>query len=279
MITVLTINDKTASDKWGRLKNFFKGDSISTEIITLQHLTVIHIIYNNRKNHIKWQNIAQQAGYEKQCIFCSSNIELPKKYGFKRYCCKSHMQRMAENAALSVLETAQIAPENINIGLYDPDASKADLVYDLIKFTKSLTVVTSEPHVYSHVQKNILEDTGADFVIKKSLDSLKLCHVVIAPKRITRCIPLKDSAMVFTGELPTVTLLGNVICNYKFYLPGWCRRIKPPSLSDEYFAQALYDKGHQHTLGSLIPNTVILGGNTYTVAQAATKLKTQCEKT
>ena len=175
MITALTVQEHKPTGKLGKLKNFFKRDYIKTEIITFQRLTIVHLIYHKYKDKINWQKIDQQAGYEKKTIFCDDSIKPPKYLGFRRYNYQTLMHRMAENTALEVLERGGISADKLKIGLLDPDGSKGELAEQLLKYTSNLTVVTDTLSLYSKIAENILENTGASFIIQKSAKAFGNC--------------------------------------------------------------------------------------------------------
>lgn len=250
MLTTLTVLDYSKGKK---KYNFFKRDKTHLEVVEYNNIQLVNITYYKYRDRIKWHKIKELAGNEGRCILCSKDIVFPPESGLKRYTTNLLKERITENTALEVIKRCKAPTENIRIGLYDPQGEKSGIIRELLKYTGQVTVVTNATKDYYKIYKDIMRDTGAIIILKNNVKAFKDCHIIIAPKRISVTLPVSDKAVVFTSEKPAVCQSGIVYSSYIVALNESYKEIKPHSLSDEYFAQALYDKGRQHRLGSLLP--------------------------
>lgn len=259
MLTVLTIKDY--SDK----RRFFKMDKTQFEVVKYNNLHIVHIIYYKYGKGVRWDRIKTLAGNESTNILCNKDIVFPPESGLKRYNTNLLKERIAENSAIEVLKKNRNLSENLIAGLYDPKGEKTEIVQSLIRYTGKLIVVTNAIDEYYSVYKEIISTTGAVINIKRDVSDLSDCDIVIAPKKIDKEIPINENAVIFTATNPAICQRGIVYNKYIVSLKESYKEIKPPSLSDEYFAQALYDKGKQHKIGSVLPVLCIADGINSTI--------------
>ncbi len=250
MLTALTIKDYSV--KKSRFK-LFKRDKTNLEVVEYNGVRIVHIIYSKYNKNINWNKIKVLAGNEKNNILCSADIAIPKNSGIKRYYTNTLKERISENTALEVIKRCSNSFTGLKVGLYDPNANKKELIPTLIKYTDNITVVTNATDEYYQVYKQTIADTGAVLILKQSVSALKNCNIVIAPERIKVQLPVDDNTVIFTSSKPAICQSGRVFTSYVVILNESYKEIKPHSLSDEYFAQALYDKGKQYRLGTLLP--------------------------
>lgn len=262
MLTVLTIKDY--SDKRSRF-SVFRRDKTNLEVVEYNGIQLVHIIYYKYGKKVNWSKISELAGNERNNILCNANIIIPKDCEIKRYSTNSLKERIAENTAIEVIKRCSEDFNSLKIGLYDPDGENTELVSTLIKYTDNITVVTNATEDYYQVYKQIITNTGAVLVLKRNSSALKNSNIIIAPKKIKEQLPLSDNTVVFTATKPAVCHNGRVFYSYVVALNESYKEIKPHSLSDEYFAQALYDKGRQHRLGTVLPILCISDGMNSTI--------------
>lgn len=262
MLTALTIIDYSKGKK---KYNLFKRDKTHLEVIQYNNIQLVHITYYKYKDKIKWSKIRELVGNEGKYILCSKDILFPPNSGLKRYKTNLLKERIVENTALEIIKRCKNSAENIEVGLYDPDGKKSHIIKDLLKYVGKLTIVTNATEDYYEVYKKIICDTGAVIVLKKNVTALKGCNIVIAPQKIKESLPVNDNTVVLTSEQPAVCQTGIVYSSYIVALSESYKKIKPHSLSDEYFAQALYDKGRQYRLGSVLPILCISNSGNATI--------------
>ena len=250
MLTALTIKDYFNASK---RQVVFRFDRIRFEVIRYNNIHICHIIYYKYGKNIRWQKIRRLAGNESQYILCSNKIEFPENSGLKRYTTNLLKERIAENSATEVLKRISRTNRHLPVGIYDKDAVKTVLAEIIIRYTNQLTIVTDDTENYYRICQQIMNNTGAVIRIKKELSALKNTSLIIAPQKITQNIPVQNDTVIFTSEKPSVCQNGYVYFQYMLSLNDNYKEIKPHSLSDEYFAQALYDKGRQYRLGSSLP--------------------------
>ena len=262
MLTALTVKDYSGGLKKRR---FFRKDKTELEVIKYGGIHLLHIIYYKYGKEIKWKKIRELAGSESKNILCDKNISFPPESGLKRYTTNLLKERIAENTALEVMKRCRAPVEELSVGLYDDIGQKAEIVSSIIKYTGRLTVVTSSAEEYYRMYKQIISSTGAVLNIKSDISAFKGCGLIIAPRKLNRVLPVDDDTLIFTSEEPSVCQKGIVYSKYIVALSNSYKEIKPHSLSDEYFAQALYDKGRQYRLGSILPVLCISNGINSTI--------------
>lgn len=270
MLTALTIKDYSDKRSYFRL---FRQDKTSLEVVEYNGIQIVHIIYCKYNKKINWKKISELAGNEKNNILCNANISIPEDCGIRRYSTNSLKERISENTAIEVIKRCSESFNNLKIGLYDPEGKKTELVNTLIKYSDNITVVTNATDDYYQVYKQVITNTGAVLVLKRSTSALKSSNIVIAPKKIKEQLPLQDNTVVFTASKPAVCQNGRVFYSYVVALNESYKEIKPHSLSDEYFAQALYDKGRQHRLGAVLPILCISDGVNSTIDEISKFIK------
>lgn len=275
MLTALTIKDYSNKKKRFRL---FKHDKTNLEVVEYNNVQLVHIIYYKYGNRINWNKIGELAGNERNNILCNANISIPVDCGIKRYQTNSLKERVAENTAIEVIKRCAEDYSDIKIGVYDPLGENTELVNTLIKFSDNIIVVTNATEDYYRVYKQIISDTGAVLILKRDVSALADSNIIISPKRIKEQLPLQDSTVVFTASKPAVCHKGRVFYSYVVALNESYKEIKPHSLSDEYFAQALYDKGRQHRLGSILPILCISEGMNSTIDEITKYIKQHIAK-
>ncbi len=262
MLTALTVKDYSAGRK---KRHFFKKDKTELEVIKYGGIQLVHIIYRKYGKEINWKKIRELAGSESKNILCDSDISFPPESGLKRYTTNLLKERIAENTALEVMKRCKAHVEELSAGLYDESGKKSEIVSSIIKYTGRLTVVTSASEEYYRVYKQTLSNTGAVLNIRSDISAFKGCGLIIAPQKLDKLLPVDDDTLIFTSEEPSVCQRGIVYSKYIIALSNSYKEIKPHSLSDEYFAQALYDKGRQYRLGSMLPVLCISNGINSTV--------------
>lgn len=276
MLTALTIKDYSKNKK---RRVFFRTDKTNLEVVEYNGIQLVHIIYYKYGKNIKWDKIRELAGNESKNILCNKNVVFPQGSGLRRYTTNLLKERIAENTALEVLKKCKQPTEELEIGLYDPDGKKTSLVDNLLKYTGKLIIVTNATSDYYKVYRQVISNTGAVLLLKKDISALSGCDIIIAPHKIKEELPAKDKTVIFTAEKPAVCQRGRVYSRYIVALNESYKEIKPHSLSDEYFAQALYDKGRQHRLGSVLPILCISEGLNSTIDEISSFVEQQIKIT
>lgn len=260
MITALTIREEIPEKLWGKIGAVFAKNPPRATLKTIgDDLAVLHVDYCKRRENVAWEKIEKQLGAGKKEVLYSGREPLPR--GIKRYKSLAFMHRMAENASLEALSRLRLPPYCLKIGLFDPDGTSGSLLEHLLPFSSCITAVSGNVRAYIDKADEIMENSGAYISVHKNIGCLSACHVVIAPEKIKMELPLSSSAVVFTGEKPAVNIGGIIFDGYGVVLPKQYEEIRPDSISAEYFACALYDKGRQFMLGSLKPVAGTTGGS------------------
>lgn len=276
MITALTIKEELPKGLWRKIGAFLSPiPPVSTLRTMGDTLAVLHVEYERKREKIAWDKIEKELGNGKKEVLYSGDIPLPK--GLKRYRSHALMHRLAENAALEVLTRLKLPPYRLRLGLFDPDGANDGMLRLLLPFSSCINAVSGNMKTYIDRADEIMEESGAFISVHKSIGCLQSCHVVIAPEKIRMELPLSDSAIVFTGEKPAVSLRGVVFDSYALTLPQKYDPLRPDSISSEYFACALYDKGRQHELGSLIPQGCVCAGQAMRMDDVCRFVKVNCE--
>lgn len=276
MITALTIKEEIPKGFLGKAGAFLKPNPPVSTLRTIgDTLAVLHVEYERKRERIAWDKIMAALGNGKKEVLYSGDVPLPK--GLKRYRSQALMHRMAENAALEALSRLKLPPYRLRLGLFDPDGLNDGMLRLLLPFSSCINAVSGNMKTYIDRADEIMEESGAYISVHKTIGCLQNCHVVIAPEKIRMELPLSDSTVVFTGEKPAVGLRGVVFDRYALSLPQKFEQLRPDSIGSEYFACALYDKGRQHELGSLIPQGCVSAGQAMLMDDVCRFVKAHCE--
>lgn len=276
MLTALTIENKVENIWYKRFVNSIIGDDIKVSISSARGVALRHITYINRKNKINWEKISQTAGQQKNEVLCNEDTPLFKGCGIRRFYSSEFAGRLCVNMLLHVLSKADADVRELSIGLYDLKGEHTDILKSLLKYSSNVKVVTNEAKRYADVAEVIMEEQGASVMISKNEKYLSKCFLVIAPDKILNSIPVAQNAILFTCEKPAVCLNGLVYYRYFFKMPNKFGEIKPKELSYEYFASALYTKGRQYELGSIIPTMCYNESSSQTIYSLVAYINNMC---
>lgn len=255
MLTALTI-ETVKTNKWYiKLLNRIRGNSIYSEIKSARGVALRDIRYINRNGVVNWYALDSEIGAQRTNLLCNDSVTLPERLGFSRFENTEFKTRLACNLGLYVLSKVRSEIPEIKVGLFDCGVDFSKFLYELVNYCDNVCVISDNPERYEDSAEKILAETGASVRVSKSREPLSDCPLILAPARINENLPISGSSIVLTAYAPTVCVTGLVYFDYHFRMPNMFDRIKPDSLSCEYFAGALYTKGRQYELGSIVPTT------------------------
>lgn len=255
MLTALTIKNAIPKNYLGKIFNTIRGNSINIEIKSARGVVLRDIVYINRNGKINWYALDSEIGAQRNQLLCSDNIIFPKNSGFKRFENIEFKIQLACNLGVYVLSKLKSEIPDIKVGVFDKNAYCIGLLDELINYSGNIFVVTDYKEKYEEAAEKIALSEGAVITVSENRDILSDCPLIIAPAQINESLPVSGGAIVLTSFAPTVCVTGLVYFDYHFRMPNMFDKIKPESLSCEYFAGALYTKGRQYELGSIVPTT------------------------
>lgn len=263
MLTALTVKNEKAEKWYERLLNKIRGNSIDVDIKSARGVALRHITYINRNGSVNWFAIENEIGDSRDRILCDESVLLPENMGFTRFENTVFKARLSCNLGLYVLSKISGEAPGIKAALYDVKGNCCDYLKSFFNYAGDgdgggfgeLCVITDNRGAYEKAAAEIMDESGAAVFISDRRDNLFDCALIIAPERIEESLPVSGGAIVLTGFAPTVCTPGLVYFDYHFRMPNMFDRIKPESLSCEYFAGALFSKGRQYELGSIVPTT------------------------
>ena len=255
MLTALTIKNAVPKNCFGKVFNTIRGNSINVEIKSARGVVLRDIVYINRNGKVNWYELDREIGAQRNRLLCSENILFPKNLGFKRFENIEFKIQLACNLGVYTLSKLKSEIPEINVGVYDKDANCTNLLEELINYSGNIFVVTDRKEKYEETAEKIALSEGAVVSVSENRGALSDCPLVIAPVQINESLPVSGGAIVLTSFAPTVCVTGLVYFDYHFRMPNMFDKIKPESLSCEYFAGALYTQGRQYELGSIVPTT------------------------
>ncbi len=255
MLTALTIK-KEESRKWyKKLFNYVRGNSLYSEIKSARGVVLRDITYICRNGTVNWYALDSEIGAQRNHLLCDDSIVFPKNMGFKRFENTDFKRRLACNLGIYILSKLKGELPDIKTALYDPAGECPDALKGIVNFCGNINVVSDNAEAYEGISEELMDESGASVFISGKRDNLSDCALIIAPCRISESIPASGGAIVLTSFAPMVCTSGLVYFDYHFRMPNMFDRIKPESLSCEYFAGALFTKGRQYELGSIVPTT------------------------
>lgn len=255
MLTALTIKNEESKKWYKRLFNSVRGNSLIVNIKSARGVVLRDITYICRNGTVNWFALDNEIGAQRNHLLCDDSIVFPENMGFKRFENTEFKRRLACNLGIYVLSKLKGEIPDIKTGLYDPEGELPNVLKAIVNFCGNTAVVSDNAEAYEKISGEIMDESGASVFISDKRDNLAECELIIAPCRITESIPASGSAIVLTSFAPTVCTSGLVYFDYHFRMPNMFDRIKPESLSCEYFSGALFTKGRQYELGSIVPTT------------------------
>lgn len=255
MLTALTI-ENIKTDKWYK-KLFYniRGNSLYVNIRSARGIVVRDIRYINRNGTVDWYELDREIGAQRNHLLCGENIIFPKNMGFKRFENTQFKIQLACNLGVYVLGKIKSGFPDIKVGVYDKNGDCSGIIREIVNYCDNIFVVTDNIEKYKEAEEKLLSETGAGICVSKNRGALYDCPLIIAPGRIEESLPVSGGAIVLTAFPPTVCVAGLVYFDYCFRMPNMFDRIKPESLRTDYFAGALFTKGRQYELGSIVPTT------------------------
>lgn len=252
MITALSIKIPEKKKGLRVLADKLRGDRVEAEDKTAGGVTLRHVIYTSYSGELKLERLNSLVGVERRRLLCSDRLIFPRQSGYRRFCSTAFSSRLCTNFALGVLKSGKNAA-NLRVAIYDPAAYCADFLLSVLECCADVTVVTSCFEPYFCVLDRALCELGATAMITKNRAELEHSDLVIAPQPIAEEIKLKDSAVLLAVSPPPKDIKCRAFYKYHFKMPNTFAKLKPASLSEEYFCSALYTIGAQHQLGSILP--------------------------
>lgn len=255
MLTALTVKNVIPKNCLEKIFNRLRGNSIKIEIKSARGVVLRDIVYINRNGKINWYALDSEIGAQRNQLLCTDNILFPKNSGFKRFENIEFKIQLACNLGVYVLSKLKSEIPDIKVGVFDKNACCTNLLEELINYSANIVVVTDYKDEYENTAERIAFSEGAVVSVSENRDALSDCPLVIAPGQINESLPVSGGAIVLTAFAPTICVTGLVYFDYHFRMPNMFDELKPESLSCEYFAGALYTKGRQYELGSIVPTT------------------------
>ena len=242
MITALDIRDYTG----GSIFRIFHHNRIRVEHLYCDSAAVKSVTYEHYRGKISRTAIDRFVGSQRGSVLCAEDTALPE--GYTRFKSSELSRRMCENTALYLLRAA--APDSFKTVLIDRSGDSVDLCEHLAEYADPVYVVTDAADLYTEYAGYLLEERGAALRVSRSGSCLRDADLIVSPGKITFDLCCHPTAVILSGEKPSVRQDAPVVYDYFFDLPKKYRDLKPEYLDDMYFASALYSIGRSSELGS-----------------------------
>ncbi len=253
MLTVLTLEEKIGKNAPARVLNRLRGDSLGVDIREYKGIALKELVYKQRRKNINLRRISIAAGVQRNGIICPEGIFKNGEAGLYRFYSVRFKQRLCTNFALQTVRAMKNTNRSLSIGILDRGCVCGDIMRDILAVFDRVKVVSPSAGEYEYIAEEIFADCGASFLLTENCGALNSCDFIIAPEQIN--FPLKPSAhsIVLTIAPPSAGASGEIYYDYEVELPAEYESLRPAWCSGEYFGSALYAKGRQYQLGSLIP--------------------------
>ena len=242
MITALDIRDYKGST----LFRFIRRNRIRVEYLYCDSAAVKSVTYEHYRGRIGWAAIDRFVKEQRDSLLCRRDTVLPD--GFRRFESSALNRRMCENSALYLLRSCAFT--NVKTALVDRSGECFDLCEHLTEYADPVYVVTDATDLYTEYAEYLLSERGAALRVSKSGGCLRDADLIVSPENLTFDMGCHPTAVVLSGEKPSVRQDAPVIYDYYFDLSKKYRDLKPEYLDDMYFASALYSLGRASELGS-----------------------------
>lgn len=277
MLTSLYIHKKTYNSKMQSLCAKLLGNKMKVEIRQAGNIQIKCVEYINRTGRTNYNKLDKIIGAQRNRLLCPHDTILSKELGYRRFESSEFKRRLCTNTAISLLSLT--TNSSISVGLLDMDASFALLPKYLLKYTDNVVVVTNEQDIYSEVAESLLHDTGAPIRLSKTVRSLDLCDLIIAPNGLEPNINAKPDSLVLTDRKPQKTLAATTIYGYDIELSDELDFLRPQWLDKTYFASALYTLGRIYDLGAVVPAYCLSSDKIHTISSLTSLLNKSTAKT
>lgn len=277
MLTSLDIKTPQYDSRLKRMLSWFLPDSMKVEVRNTEGIKLKYIQYICRSGKVNFKKIDKEVGAQRNRLLCQKSLEFPKNSGYKRFYNKGFEYRLCTNLCISIL--CAMKNQSVSVGLVDTDASFVTLPKYLLKYTDSVVVVTNETDVYKEVGEELLNDIGAPIRVSRTLRSLQMCDLVVAPKGVPDGAVLKADSVVLTTEKPKCSYNATVVYDYRIELEPELEEMCPDTLSDVYFASALYTMCHMYKLGSTVPTLCVTENKVHTPSSLKVLVQNIADKT
>lgn len=262
MLVILDVRKNEDDSFRDKIKSVFHPYKINADIITKNEIAVLHILYIQKRGHIRFNKIYEYTIGAPKTILCSDKISL-KDTPFIRFESDEFNIQMMKNFIINALKSADIPPTQLKISFYDPNAEYPLFAERLLDYTSELTVVSNMPKFYENESDRHMNERGIPMIVSNSLSKLTPCDILIAPSKIKTKLPSVPSSLVFTSHKPLVNISGMVITKYIPEFPTEYYEIKPGHTDSFYFMSALYTLCGITELDKLMPimcegNNIIL---------------------
>ena len=247
MFTVLSVKDEF-NGKWYR--KLFRN-KLNVENKNISGVVVKHITYKNRNGSINWKKLDLLIGNQRNHLVCSEEILLPKEKGYKRFDDNEFKIRLASNMFIYIL--SQVNDKDLKVALYDVKGQYTDILPHIVKYISNPVVITDNLTAFNYITESVYNEQGATVQLTNNRSHLLKCDFLLAPAEIKEVLPLASNVIILSGEKPLTCAGGIVYYDYYFKMPEQWKAEKPDELSEQYFCGALYSKGGQYELGSIIP--------------------------
>ncbi len=243
MMTALHIEEHD-----GGFLSIFRHNRLRVEHLFCDEAALKSVTYEHYRGRVGWSSIDRFVKAQRNRVLCPADTDLPSQSGYKRFESTELSRRMCENAAVWLFRSEE--RKDIRAALIDPDGTCADFCEALTPYVDPLCVVTDAVDLYIEQAQTLLHEKGAAIRVSRSMSCLRGADVIIAPARIETPLPCSPTAVLLSGERPSVIQPAPVIYDYFFELPAKYAAMKPPYLDDMYFASALYAMAGVYALGS-----------------------------
>ncbi len=271
MIVSLELDVQRKKDLFGKLYSLFHPYDITAKIRKQNKVSLLQlrcVSYRSKMNLHKL--LPFLSGCSNQ-VLCSSELDL-KDMPLQRFESSDLTVRLMMNFVCHVLDSADMSPREIRIGLYDPTAAFADLTDRLLPYTSRLTVVSDLPRYYEIKSDMLMDEFGIPLFVSAEASALSSCDIVIAPLSIRRPLPISSHTAVFSAERPALSLGYDVFFDYIVDVPYKYQRIQPESLGNLYYLSALYTLCGVRELDKLVPEQCSDGNGLFSADRLSRRL-------
>lgn len=244
MITALNICEYSDNS----LFRMFRHNRIRVEHLYCDSAAVKSVTYEHYRGKFGWSAIDRFVGSQRSALLCDKDALLPKDCGYRRFESSALSRRMCENAALYLLRATSLP--DVKVVLADSGGECLDLCEHLTEYADPVYVVTDAVGLYTEYAGYLLGERGAALRVSKGGGCLRDADLIISPERITRDMGCQPTAVILSGEKPSVPQNAPVIYDYYFDLSKKYRDLMPEYLDEMYFASALYAMSRASELGS-----------------------------
>lgn len=252
MFCVLNINKRPDTLREKLFGSFIKDEYNAKMVPVFKGAPFYMFNVTVGKKGVDWNRIIYTAGKCARRLVLTNNSQMPQKNDVSEFKSDMLYQKIMENTFAHILK---ILNSQKSITVIDNDGKSADLLYKIVPFAATLTVITESKKDYELVCDDIQDKTGLCIAVQS----------VFAEAEVK--IDTNRSVMTVSNEKSCI----NITSGCDFTVPEIYEKLLPENTDKYTFYSALYELCGVFALGECIFETITVNNEKINLTDLDTK--------